>query len=127
ARKDKAFRVDKSLHAMLALSSGRIAFVSQRWLQPLLIAVLGLIFFAPLVLHPTEVLYSDHSDLLAEHLPAKRFLVRSLRETGELPLWCPYSFSGASFIHDIQAQIMYPPHWLLFLLPEKYVGAGLSW
>src|SRR5262249_59297874 len=52
-----------------------------------LLTALGLVFFFPLVLHPTQVLYSDYSDLLAEHVPAKRFLVRSWRETGEVPLW----------------------------------------
>src|SRR5438132_5468310 len=35
------------------------------------------------VLHPSEVLYSDHSDLLAMHLPMKRFLVRSWQQTGD--------------------------------------------
>src|SRR5437773_12527602 len=105
---------------------GRMASVSQRWLQPLLIAGLGLIFFAPLVLHPNPVLYSDHSDLLAEHVPAKRFLVGSWHETGELPRWCPYLFGGAPFLHDIQVGAFYPPHFLLLLLPEDAVGPALS-
>jgi hypothetical protein len=93
----------------------------------LLIAALALLLFQDLVLHPTQVLYSDHSDLLAEHIPAKRFLVRSWQETGELPLWCPYSFAGSAFVHDPQVAMFYPPHWPLLLLPEKYAGVGLSW
>ena len=32
-----------------------------RLLPPLLIALLGLLFFAELVVHPTQVLYSDYS------------------------------------------------------------------
>jgi len=72
------------------------------WLRPpLLLAVLGLLFFFPLILHPTQVLYSDYSDLLAFHLPCKWFLVRWWQETGELPLWNPYTFAGMPFIHDI--------------------------
>ncbi|HEV3446358.1 MAG TPA: hypothetical protein VG099_17065, partial [Gemmataceae bacterium] len=55
----------------------------------LLLALLGLLFFSDLVLHPAQILYADHSDLLAMHLPMKRFLVRSWHETGELPLWNP--------------------------------------
>ena len=98
-----------------------------RLTPPLLIVALALFFFADLVAHPTQVLYSDHSDLLAEHVPAKRFLVRSWRETGELPLWCPYSFAGSAFVHDPQVAMFYPPHWALLLLPEESVGAGLSW
>src|SRR5262245_37140883 len=54
--------------------------VSARWLSALPVVGLTLLFFAPLVAHPDCVLYSDHSDLLAEHLPAKRFLVRSWKQ-----------------------------------------------
>ena len=61
----------------------------------LALLVLALIAFWPLVLHPTETLYSNHSDLLAQHIPAKYFLVRSLRETGELPLWNPEQYAGS--------------------------------
>jgi hypothetical protein len=93
----------------------------------LLLALLGLIFFSPLVLHPTGTLYSPGSDLIAEHIPAKTFLVRSWRETGELPLWCPDQFCGAPFVADIQVAVFYPPHWILFLMPPEAVGSSLSW
>src|SRR5439155_1387464 len=66
-------------------------------------------------------------DLLAMHLPMKRFLVRSWHETGELPLWFPYSFAGAPFVHDVQVAMFYPPHWPLLLLSEERVGAALTW
>jgi hypothetical protein len=92
-----------------------------------LLLVLALIFFIDLVLHPTQVLYSDHSDILALHLPDKIFLCHSFHETGELPLWCPYRFAGVPFIHDFQVGAYYPPHWVLLALPEEYIGAGLSW
>src|SRR5205814_4731156 len=101
--------------------------VISRSTPPLLIAACALFFFSDLVRHPTAVLYSDHSDLLAEHVPAKRFLVRSWQETGELPLWCTYSFAGSPFVHDAQVAMFYPPYWPLFLLPEEPLGAGLSW
>jgi hypothetical protein len=97
------------------------------WRSPLLIGLLGLVFFAPLVLHPTEVLYSDHSDFLAEHLLAKHFLARSFQETGELPLWCPYIFAGIPFVSDIQVGMFYPLHWPLYLLPEAWIGPAMSW
>ena len=48
------------------------------WLRPSLsVAALALIFFAKLVGHPGDMLYSDYSDLVADHLPEKQFLVRS--------------------------------------------------
>ncbi len=99
----------------------------QRLRSPLLILVLGLFYFYDLVLHPTAVLYSDHSDLIAAHIPDKTFLVRSFQETGELPLWCPYRFAGSPFIHDIQLAAFYPPHYMLYLVPPESVGTALSW
>jgi hypothetical protein len=97
-----------------------------RWPYALvLFLVLG--YFYPLLLHPGETLYAPHSDLPDLHIPAKRFLVQATRQYGELPLWCPYELSGSPFVHDIQAAIFYPPHLLLYLLPEGRIGAGLSW
>ncbi|MCS6851352.1 MAG: YfhO family protein [Gemmataceae bacterium] len=92
-----------------------------------ILTALLLVFFAPLLGRADGVLYSDHSDLLAMHLPAKRFWVRSVRETGEWPLWCPDRFAGAPFVHDIQVGMFYPPHWLLLLLPLDVLPAGASW
>jgi len=92
----------------------------------LLIALLGLFFFHDLVMHPDRVLYSEHSDLLALHLPAKCFLVHSWRETGELPRWCPYQFAGEPFLPDILAAVFYPPHLLFLLFPEERMGMALS-
>jgi hypothetical protein len=94
---------------------------------PLLIAVLGLVFFADLVAHPTKTLYSDYSDLLTLHLPSRRFLVEAWQETGQLPLWCPYNFAGLPCVHDIQVSAFYPPHLPLLLLPPEHLGAALSW
>jgi hypothetical protein len=101
--------------------------VLQRLSTPLFLALLTAIFFAPLALRPGGTLYSDHSDLLSHYLPAKHFLIESWRETGELPLWCPYSFGGMPFIHDPQVGAFYPPHWLLVLVPYDALGAALSW
>ncbi len=94
---------------------------------PLLLDALWLLFFHDLVLHPGQVLYSDYSDLLAEHIPAKCFLVRSFHEDGELPRWNPYHFAGLPFLHDIQVAAFYPPHALLLLFKEEQVGPALSW
>jgi hypothetical protein len=89
--------------------------------------VLALIAFWPLVLHPTETLYSNHSDLLAQHIPAKYFLVRSLRETGELPLWNPEQYAGSPFVHDIQVGLFYPPNLPLYFISEPAIGPFVSW
>ena len=114
--------------------AGRVDAVTWRWLALFLrlrpyalLAALGLFFFGRLVLHPAFTLYSPGSDLIAEHIPAKSFLVRSWRETGQLPLWWPDPFGGSPFVHDIQVAAFYPPHWILLCLPPGSVGPALSW
>src|SRR5438067_2006885 len=91
------------------------------WRPYLLLAALTLLFFAPLVCHPDQTLYSDFSDLWALHLPAKHFLVREWRATGELPLWCPDRYAGMPFIHDIHVAAFYPPHLPLYFVPESWL------
>lgn len=92
-----------------------------------LLTLIGALFFADLVLHPDQTLYSDRSDLFPLHLSSKYFLIRSWRETGEVPLWQPYNFAGMPFVHDIQVSAFYPLHWPLFFVPEEKLGAALSW
>jgi hypothetical protein len=92
-----------------------------------LLALLWLLYFHPLVLHPARTLYAPYSDFLAEHLPAKLVLNRQWREAGELPLWNPYHFCGSPFVHDIQVGMFYPPYAVTYLVPEGAVGAALSW
>ncbi len=39
---------------------------------------------------------------------------------GVVPLWNPYLFSGAPFLANIQAAVLYPLHWpLSWLRPEQ--------
>jgi hypothetical protein len=100
----------------------------ERRLGPvLLIPCLALLFFAELLLHPAQTLYSDYSDLLTLHLPSRQFLVRSWQESGEIPRWCPFNFAGMPFVHDPQVSAFYPPHLLLYLVRTELLGAGMSW
>lgn len=93
----------------------------------LLLTIATLLWFYPLVLNPTQTLYSPWSDLWAEHIPAKHFLVESFQETGELPRWCPYLYSGSPLLHDIQVGAFYPLHWPMLMLSKDCVGPYLSW
>jgi hypothetical protein len=101
--------------------------VLRRLIPYLLLSLLAFVFFGNVVLHPTQVLYSDHSDLLEETLPAKCFLARSWQQTGELPLWNPYSYGGMPFIHDVKVGALYPLHMPLYWLPEEHQGAAVTW
>src|SRR4051794_22911828 len=95
-----------------------------RRLAPLgLLAALALGYFAALVVHPSNTLYSDYSDLIALHVPWETFLARSWRAHGELPLWNPLQFAGLPFAHDVQAAISYPPHLIFLGLEEGRVGS----
>jgi hypothetical protein len=98
-----------------------------RLAAPAGLCALTLLFFAPLVVHPDQVFYAHHSDILAQHLAAKQFFVQSFRTSGEFPLWCPFCFAGLPFVSDIQAAIFYPPHWLFLLLPVEWLGPAISW
>ncbi|GIW82437.1 MAG: hypothetical protein KatS3mg105_4244 [Gemmatales bacterium] len=91
------------------------------------ILILGLLFFSPLLLHPTHILYSDYSDFLSYNIPGKFFLAQSFQQTGEIPLWNPHLFGGLPFVHDAQMGIFYPLHWPLLWLPPEGCGAFLSW
>ena len=93
----------------------------------LILALLWLLYFHPLILHPTQTLYAPYSDFLAEHLPAKLFLNREWNASGELPLWNPHHFCGAPFVHDIQVGVFYPPNAVTLVVPESAIGAALSW
>jgi hypothetical protein len=93
----------------------------------LLLALLAPIYFGPLVQHPAFILYSDASDFIVEHVPAKHYLVESWRETSRLPQWCPYNLGGMPFLHDTQVAAFYPPHAILYFVPSRLIGPVLSW
>ncbi len=57
---------------------------------------------------------SFNPDFAVSYYPRRVFMKRAL-ESGEFPLWNPYSFCGTPFIADIQAGVLYPVNW--FLLP----------
>jgi hypothetical protein len=92
-----------------------------------ILVIVGPLLFLPLILHPTAVLYSDYSDFINYHIPVKSFLVRSVQQTGELPLWCPEMFAGMPFVHDPQVAAFYPAHLPLYLVPVQHMGAACSW
>jgi len=54
-------------------------------------------------------------DLPGYHLPLAHYAARSLG-MGELPLWDPYTYCGLPFYANFQAQVFYPPAWIVFVL-----------
>jgi hypothetical protein len=92
-------------------------------------ALAGLLGFTALLLWrflfvwPTPLLYPEATygtnltDLSREVWPVARFVVDTLRQTGELPLWRPYLLSGSPIIGHPVAPILYPPNWIMLVLP----------
>jgi hypothetical protein len=78
-------------------------------------------------LHPGEVIYSDHSDILAQHYPSRFVLVDSVLAYGELPLWNRYTFSGMPLLGDPQSGLFYPLNWLHCLVPADQTAAVFGW
>jgi hypothetical protein len=57
-------------------------------------------------------------DLAALMYPTYHFAAQSL-QSGSLPLWNPYLYSGAPFAADIQASLFYPLNLVYFLLAPQ--------
>jgi hypothetical protein len=71
--------------------------------------------FLPVLLHPTQVLYSPRSDLLSFIHPYRALQNHSVAEHGGITLYDPTSFAGTPLAGDPQAALFYPPNWLHLL------------
>ncbi len=69
-----------------------------------------LFFWKVLVARRAHIPY----DLNGIHSPLVSVVVEALRH-GRFPLWEPYTYAGYPLHADVQAQIFYPPAWLVFL------------
>ncbi len=60
-------------------------------------------------------------DIDGYHHPLVNYAFTSLKE-GRFPLWDPGIYCGLSFPANIQAQLFYPPTWILFAAQWRRVG-----
>ncbi|MBI3300023.1 MAG: DUF2079 domain-containing protein [Elusimicrobia bacterium] len=84
------------------------------WLLTALAAAL-LLWVAPALLRPGNAL-ANFGDLYAYHIPLQHLAAARL-ESGELPFWNPYIFSGMPHLANPQTALFYPPAALLRLFP----------
>lgn len=61
---------------------------------------------------------SEYSDLAVSHLPNATYLLRSLRESGVIPLWSSLILNGAPFAADPLSGLWYLPGWLAYGLAQ---------
>jgi hypothetical protein len=86
--------------------------VRSEWLPRGLVVVAVALVFFPVLRHPTQVVYSEISDLLSGHQPYRELMTQSLRARGRLPLYDPTAFGGIPLVGDPQSGLVYPPNWL---------------
>ena len=88
----------------------------QRWLDHALAAGLFAVFALALysrLLFTNRVLATG--DILLYFYPYRDFAAQALA-AGQIPFWNPYLFSGAPFLANPQAAVLYPLHWPLIWL-----------
>jgi hypothetical protein len=80
----------------------------------LLLAISALAFFWPLIVQG-QWLPQGGGDLVSFLWPQYQFAAESIK-SGSLPLWNPHLYSGAPFLADNQAGVLYPINLLAFLV-----------
>ncbi len=81
----------------------------------ILIAPLGIFFpFLGNFPYPPGSIYSD---LSISHYPNAIYILRSLREWGQIPLWSDAILSGYPFAADPLSGLWYLPGWVAYLFP----------
>ncbi len=96
-------------------------------LPRLLLLVLILTFpILGFLLHLSDFPYtlqSNYSDFSITHYPNAVYLVNSIKNFGQLPLWSNTILSGYPFAANPLAGLWYPPGWIAYLFP---LPAGLN-
>ncbi len=80
--------------------------------------ILTCIFFYKLFLNFSESIYPAY-DVWAQYFFWRKLLVKSVLETGTIPFWNNYQFSGTPFLANPETAVFYPFTWLFFIFPAK--------
>lgn len=88
----------------------------------IILSVLSLLFFHSILFKPNHIIYSDYSDIIAQHISWKSLI----NGIGQFSLWDPYTFSGSPAFANPQSMFVYPLNFLFHLLPiEQAFGYTL--
>lgn len=85
--------------------------------------ILGLIFFARVLLPPAGQVIAGH-DMVGNYYIYWE-VVRDALRGGRLPLWEPAIFGGFPFLAQPQGNTFYPPNWINLIVPVR-VGVSLT-
>lgn len=78
------------------------------------LVIIGAIFYP--VIFSLKLLGGESFDILSYYYPLKFHAVTSV-QSGRIPLWNPYIFSGIPFQANMQTGIFYPLHVLSYIMP----------
>jgi len=67
---------------------------------------------------PPPAVQNPLLDSLQQYYPRRVYMQEALRG-GWLPLWNPYMYGGTPFLGSQQGAVLYPPAWVLSLLPAE--------
>jgi hypothetical protein len=90
---------------------------------PATFGALTLALFADILFSTTRAAAHTNADLSMQFIAWREFGFGQLRQ-GNIPLWNPHIFGGASYFAGFQAALLYPPNWLHLFLP---VGMAINW
>src|SRR5262249_57426023 len=76
---------------------------------------------------PRGTCYATSRELKGNHSRARRSPVLFFNKPGKRPLCARGQFAVPPFLHTTEVEIFYPPHLLLLLCPEEWVGPAVSW
>jgi hypothetical protein len=74
-----------------------------------------------------EILYSPHSDIIAQGLAGKTLLYKALHEGRGIPFWRTDQLAGYSAFTNPQALYTYPLHFLFYFLEPANAVGGTLW
>jgi hypothetical protein len=89
----------------------------------LLFLLLGLIFFAHVLIPPEGQVLAGH-DMTGNYYIYWE-VVREVLRSGHLPLWEPAIFGGFPLLAQPQSNTFYPPNWINLIVPVR-VGVSLT-
>mgnify|MGYP003730425527 CR=1 FL=1 len=81
-----------------------------------MVVLIGLAFLHPLWTR-SGIVYSKHSDIIAEHASLKALGQRSIAAEGRFPLWNPYMNGGSPAFASPESMYLFPFDLLYLILP----------
>ena len=88
----------------------------------LVLFILVAIFFWEVLANPDGIIYSKDSDIIKNAASHKYLTIKAVKESGTMPLWNDYIFSGGPFIPNIISTIYFPFNVFFLLFSDWAFG-----